>query len=55
MARVKIADGFDLLISNGGVILKDNQATPHYWKVTIVISLGIPSIFLTDLGTEEPT
>lgn len=55
MARVKIADGLDLLIANGGLILKDNQAIPHYWKITIVFALGVPAITFTDLGTIEPT
>lgn len=55
MARVKIADSFDLLIANGGLILKDNQSPAHYWKITIVFALGIPAIDFTDLGTTEPT
>lgn len=55
MSRVKIATGFNLLIAEGGLILKDNQSPAHYWSLTLIVSLGVPSIIFTDLGTIEPT
>lgn len=55
MARVKIADGFDLLIPDSGLILKDNQSPAHYWRITIVFALGLPALDFTDLGTTPPT
>lgn len=38
-----------------GIIFKDDQATPHYWRRTVVTTLGIPSAQWTDLGTTIPT
>lgn len=34
-----------------GIILKDTQATPHYWRVTIST---VGAIVTTDLGTSYP-
>jgi len=34
-----------------GIILKDSQATPHYWRVTIS---NVGAIVTTDLGTTYP-
>lgn len=34
-----------------GIILKDTQATPHYWRVTIS---NVGAIVTTDLGTTYP-
>lgn len=34
-----------------GIILKDNQATPHYWRVT-VSNVGV--LLTTDIGTTPP-
>lgn len=36
----------------GGVVLKDTQATPHYWRVTIN-NVGV--LVTADLGTARPT
>jgi len=43
----------DIRIDSGsrGLILKDNQATPHYWRVT-VSNLGV--LQTTDIGTTLP-
>lgn len=40
---------FDL--STRGIVLKDTQATPHYWRVG-VSTLGV--LTTTDLGTAKP-
>jgi hypothetical protein len=44
----------DLRVDSGsrGVILKDNQATPHYWRIT-VSNVGV--LIITDIGTSLPT
>ena len=34
-----------------GLILKDSQATPHYWRVT-VSTVGV--LVVTDIGTSLP-
>jgi hypothetical protein len=43
----------DVRVDNnaGGLILKDTQATPHYWRVK-VSTLGV--LTTTDLGTSLP-
>jgi hypothetical protein len=43
----------DLRVDSGsrGVILKDNQATPHYWRITIS-NVGV--LIITDIGTSLP-
>lgn len=43
----------DLIVDNApkGLVLKDTQATPHYWRVT-VSTLG--ALVITDLGTTAP-
>jgi len=38
-------------LATKGLVLKDTQATPHYWRVTIT-NLGI--LQTTDLGTTKP-
>jgi hypothetical protein len=53
---VEIAPRFDVMLSAGtGIIFKDNQATPHYWRLTVTTLLGIPSMSFADLGTVLPT
>lgn len=43
----------DIIIDDNahGLILKDNAATPHYWRVT-VNSTG--TLVVTDIGTTKP-
>lgn len=43
----------DIVFTNAtkGIILKDTQATPHYWRVTIN-NVGV--LVTTDLGTSYP-
>ncbi len=43
----------DLIVdlATKGLVLKDTQATPHYWRVTIR-TLG--ALVTTDLGTTKP-
>lgn len=38
-------------LATRGLVLKDTQATPHYWRVTIS-TLG--ALVTTDLGTDIP-
>lgn len=53
---VEIGLGFDLLIQEGkGLVLRDSQVPPHYWKITVTAPLGVPAFVFTDLGTEIPT
>lgn len=35
-----------------GLILKDTQATPHYWRVTVST---VGALVVTDIGTALPT
>ena len=43
----------DLIIDNAvkGLVLKDTQATPHYWRVTVN---NTGTLVITDLGTVKP-
>lgn len=43
----------DIVFTNSskGIILKDTQATPHYWRVTID---NTGNLVTTDLGTSYP-
>lgn len=38
-------------LATKGLVLKDTQGTPHYWRVTISV-LGV--LTTTDLGTTKP-
>ena len=38
-------------LATKGLVLKDTQATPHYWRITISIA-GV--LVITDLGTVKP-
>lgn len=35
-----------------GIVLKDTQGTPHYWRVTVS---NAGALVVTDLGTTKPT
>jgi hypothetical protein len=43
----------DVIVDNAakGLVLKDTQGTPHYWRVT-VNNVGV--LVITDLGTTKP-
>jgi len=43
----------DLIVDSAtkGLVLKDTQATPHYWRIT-VNNVGV--LVITDLGTTKP-
>lgn len=43
----------DLIVDDAtnGLVLKDTQGTPHYWRVT-VNNVGV--LVITDLGTTKP-
>ena len=34
-----------------GLVLKDTQGTPHYWRVTVS---NVGALVITDLGTTKP-
>lgn len=48
---VKTTD--DLIVDNAakGLVLKDTQGTPHYWRVTVS---NVGALVITDLGTTAP-
>lgn len=51
---VKGVDAGDDLVVNlatKGLVLKDTQATPHYWRITIS---NIGALVITDVGTVKP-
>lgn len=43
----------DLIIdlATKGLVLKDTQGTPHYWRITIS---NVGALVITDLGTTKP-
>lgn len=43
----------DVRVNNadGGLILKDHQGTPHYWRVTVS---NVGALIVTDIGTSLP-
>lgn len=43
----------DIVFTNAtkGIILKDTQGTPHYWRVTVS---NVGALVITDLGTSYP-
>lgn len=43
----------DVIIDNAakGLVLKDTQGTPHYWRVTVN---NVGTLVITDLGTTKP-
>lgn len=48
---VKATDDLIVDLATKGLVLKDTQATPHYWRVTVSV-LG--ALVTTDLGTTSP-
>jgi hypothetical protein len=45
------ADDLIIDLASKGLVLKDTQGTPHYWRVTIS---NVGAIVTTDLGTTKP-
>lgn len=43
----------DLIVDTAakGLVLKDTQASPHYWRVTVS---NVGALVVTDLGTNKP-
>lgn len=43
----------DVIVDLGtkGLVLKDTQATPHYWRLTVDVT---GTLVTTDLGTDRP-
>jgi hypothetical protein len=43
----------DLIVDNSaeGLVLKDTQGTPHYWRIRIS---NVGALIITDLGTTKP-
>jgi hypothetical protein len=37
--------------ATNGIVLKDTQGTPHYWRITVS---NIGALVVTDLGTTKP-
>lgn len=48
---ITLSDDVRVNNADGGLILKDHQATPHYWRVT-VSNVGV--LIVTDIGTSLP-
>lgn len=56
MREVAIAinnDKRDLIVdlATRGLVLKDTQASPHFWRVTVST---VGALVVTDLGTSKP-
>jgi hypothetical protein len=48
---VKTTDDVIIDLATKGLVLKDTQGTPHYWRVTIN---NVGTLVTTDLGTTAP-
>jgi hypothetical protein len=48
---VKTTDDVIIDLATKGLVLKDTQGTPHYWRVTIST---VGALVTTDLGTTAP-
>ena len=48
---VDTTDDIIVDLATKGLVLKDTQGTPHYWRVTVSV-LGV--LTTTDLGTTKP-
>jgi hypothetical protein len=48
----KINSGVTLAVRGQSLVLIDDQATPHYWRVTVSAA---GALVTTDLGTTPPT
>ena len=48
---VKTTDDVIIDLATKGLVLKDTQGSPHYWRLTIS---NVGAIVITDLGTTAP-
>lgn len=48
---IDTTDDIIIDLSTKGIVLKDNQGTPHYWRITIT---NDGRLVTTDLGTSKP-
>jgi hypothetical protein len=46
-----VTDDLVIDLATKGLVLKDTQGTPHYWRITIS---NVGAIVTTDLGTSKP-
>ena len=49
--KVDVAEDIIIDLATKGLVLKDTQGTPHYWRITVE---NDGSLKTTDLGTEKP-
>lgn len=47
----QVAGDHTVLDATKGLVLKDTQAIPHYWRVTVS---NVGALVVTDLGTSAP-
>lgn len=48
---VSTTDDVIIDLATKGLVLKDTQATPHYWRITIS---NVGALVISDLGTTKP-
>lgn len=48
---VDTTDDVVIDLATKGLVLKDTQATPHYWRITIS---NVGALVITDIGTTKP-
>jgi hypothetical protein len=48
---VDATDDLIVDLATKGLVLKDTQGTPHYWRITIS---NVGALVITDLGTTKP-
>lgn len=48
---VDTTDDIIIDLATKGLVLKDTQASPHYWRITIS---NVGALVITDLGTTKP-
>lgn len=48
---VDTTDDLIVDLATKGLVLKDTQGTPHYWRITIS---NVGALVITDLGTTKP-
>lgn len=51
VTKVDVSDDVIVDDAASGLVLKDTQGTPHYWRVTVDNS---GTLVVTDLGTTKP-
>lgn len=53
VSQTSVLSTLDLVMDDGtkGLVLKDTQGTPHYWRVTVS---NIGTLVITDIGTTAP-